>query len=177
MAKISLNKLGLHKLPPVEKDTFEFNGQQVEVIQYLPINDKLELIQTIVNSSFEDGEKFINPCKVNVYMYVEIILAYSNISLSEAQKKDLNKVYDAMCASNFIGYFRAHMDDREWDYVTNSVWEILGNIDKYKNSAMGILDTVSQDYSNLDLDATEIQQKLNDPDNMGLLRNVLEKLG
>jgi len=27
MAKLSLNKLGLHKMPAVEKETFEFNEQ------------------------------------------------------------------------------------------------------------------------------------------------------
>jgi len=27
MAKLSLNKLGLHKMPVVEKETFEFNEQ------------------------------------------------------------------------------------------------------------------------------------------------------
>lgn len=177
MAKLSLNKLGLHKMPTVEKETFKFNEQEIEVIQYLPINEKIDLIQRIVNASLDTEEKFINPCKVNVYMYVEIILAYSNITLTETQKKDLNKVYDAFCVSNFIGYFRAHMDDREWDYVTNSVWEILDNIVKYRNSALGIMETISQDYSNLDLDATEIQQKLADPDNMSLLKTVVDKLG
>lgn len=177
MAKLSLNKLGLHKIPVIEKETFKFNEQQIEVIQYLPINDKIDLIQRIVNASLDTDEKFINPCKVNVYMYVEIILAYTNITLTETQKKDLNKVYDAFCASNFIGYFRAHMDDREWDYVTNSVWEILDSMIKYRNSAVGILDTVSQDYSNLNLDATEIQEKLADPNSMSLLKAVVDKLG
>jgi len=42
---------------------------------------------------------------------------------------------------------------------------------------LGILDTVSQDYSNLDLDATEIQKKLADKDNLALVRDVLTKLG
>lgn len=177
MAKLSLNKLGLNKAPSIEKETFEFNEQQVEVIQYLPIDEKVALIQRIVNASFEADEKFINPCKVNVYMYVEIILAYSNISLTETQKKDLNKVYDAFCASNFIGYFRAHMNDREWDYITNSVWEILDNIVKYRNSALGILNIISKDYSSAELDVNKIIEQLNDPENLGFLKQVLNELG
>ena len=48
---------------------------------------------------------------------------------------------------------------------------------EYKNSVLGILESVSTDYSNLDLDATNIQQKLADPNNMALLRDVLSKLG
>lgn len=177
MAKVTFTKLGLNKLIPKDKEEFEFNEQKIEVVKYLPIDEKVNLIQRIVNSALTADEKFINPCKVNVYMYVEIVLAYTNITLTETQKKDLNKVYDAFCASNFIGYFRAHIDDREWDYITNSVWEILDNIVKYRNSALGIMETISQDYSNLDLDATEIQQKLADPNNMSLLKAVVNKLG
>lgn len=177
MAKLSLNKLGLHKMPVVEKETFKFNEQEIEVIQYLPVNDKIDLIQRIVNASLDTEEKFINPCKVNVYMYVEIVLAYTNITLTETQKKDLNKVYDALCASHFIGHFRAYMNESEWSYITNTVWDVLDSMIKYRNSAVGILDTISQDYSNLDLDATEIQEKLADPNNMSLLKAVVDKLG
>jgi hypothetical protein len=42
---------------------------------------------------------------------------------------------------------------------------------------MGILDIISQDYSNLNFDASAIQEKLADPENMALLRQVLDKLG
>lgn len=177
MAKVTFTKLGLNKLIPKDKEEFEFNKQKIEVIKYLPIDDKIDLIQRIVNNALTTDEKFINPCKVNVYLYVEMILAYTNITLTDTQKKDLNKVYDAFCGSGFLWVARAHISDKEWAYIENSVWEILDNIIKYNHSALGILDTVSQDYSNLDLDATEIQQKLADPNNMGLLKAVVDKLG
>ena len=42
---------------------------------------------------------------------------------------------------------------------------------------MGILDTISADYSNLDLDATKIQKKLADPNALALLKDVMANLG
>jgi hypothetical protein len=42
---------------------------------------------------------------------------------------------------------------------------------------MGILDNISTDYSNLNLDATEIQKKIGNPENITLLKDVLAKLG
>ena len=42
---------------------------------------------------------------------------------------------------------------------------------------MGILENISADYSSLDLEASKIQQKLADPNNMAFLKNVLTKLG
>ena len=45
------------------------------------------------------------------------------------------------------------------------------------NPIYGILDTVTADYSNLDFNASEIQSKLADPENMKLLKDILTKLG
>ena len=42
---------------------------------------------------------------------------------------------------------------------------------------MGILNTISKDYSNLELDATKISEKLSDEKNLGLLKEVVTKLG
>jgi hypothetical protein len=42
---------------------------------------------------------------------------------------------------------------------------------------LGILETIKTDYSDLNLDATEIQSKLADPENMELLKNILSRLG
>ena len=47
----------------------------------------------------------------------------------------------------------------------------------YYNSVYGILDNINKQYETMNLDATEIQKKLADPENMALLRDVLEKLG
>ena len=42
---------------------------------------------------------------------------------------------------------------------------------------MGILDQVSADYKDLNFDATAIQKKIADPQNLELLKGVMTKLG
>jgi hypothetical protein len=42
MAKVSFSKLGLSKNNTIKN--FEYNGQNIEVKQYLPINDKATLV-------------------------------------------------------------------------------------------------------------------------------------
>jgi hypothetical protein len=42
---------------------------------------------------------------------------------------------------------------------------------------MGVLETVSTDYSNLNLDAQNIQRALGDSENLTLLKDVITKLG
>jgi hypothetical protein len=42
---------------------------------------------------------------------------------------------------------------------------------------MGILETVSADYSNLNLDAAQLSAAMENKDNIALLRDILDKLG
>jgi hypothetical protein len=48
---------------------------------------------------------------------------------------------------------------------------------KYRNSVMGILDNISTDYSDLDLDITKLQEKIGNAENIEFLKNVMTKLG
>ena len=65
----------------------------------------------------------------------------------------------------------------EFDALMEGLWESIDSIYTYKNSAMGILDNMSADYSNLNFDAAAIQEKLGNGENVEFLKDVLSKLG
>jgi hypothetical protein len=71
----------------------------------------------------------------------------------------------------------AHINPKDWHDIQDNTWSVIKNLYDYKNSAMGILEMVSADYSNLNLDATNIQAALGDPENLTLLKEVVTKLG
>ena len=174
MAKVSLTKLGLKVNQDVKN--IEFNEQIIEVKQYLPINEKLELISSVINSS-ADENNFSNPVKENVFLTLEILYHYTNINFTDKQKEDPVKLYDLVVSSGLVNKVTDLIPEEELDEVINGVAQSVKAIYTYRNSALGILESISQDYSTLNLDATEIQQKLADPDNMALLKQVLTKLG
>ena len=64
MPKIGFTKLGLK--PNNEIQYIEFNEQTIEVKQYLPVEEKLELITKVLELS-HDSNNFSNPVKVSVY--------------------------------------------------------------------------------------------------------------
>ena len=174
MAKVSFTKLGLKKNEEV--GILHINGQDIEVKQYLPINEKLELISSVINSA-ADENNFSNPAKENVFLTLEILYHYTNINFTDKQKEDPVKLYDLVVSSGLVNKVTDLIPEEELDEVINGVAQSVKAIYTYKNSALGILESISQDYSALNLDATEIQQKLADPDNMALLKQVLTKLG
>ena len=174
MAKIGFTKLGLK--PNNKIVNIEFNEQIIEVKQYLPVEEKLELITNVLELS-HDSNNFSNPIKVQVYTALEIIDKYTNISFTEKQKENPTKLYDLLNGNGLLEKIIEVIPQIEYDEIIAGVYNTIDAVYTYQNSIMGILDTISTDYSNLNFDATEIQKKLGDPENMALLKQVLTKLG
>lgn len=174
MTKVSFAKLGIKTDSSIEK--IQFGEHIIEVKKYLPMQEKMEMIGNIINLS-ADENRFYNPMKLDIFTALEIMDNYTNISFTEKQKEDPAKLYDQLTTSGLYNKVLDVITAEEWYYVNNTLTETVQAIYNYQNSVMGILDTISQDYSNLNLEASAIQEKLADPENMTLLKSVLSKLG
>ena len=174
MAKVSFTKLGL-KINNATKSIMVAD-QEIEIKQYLPINDKLELISRVINSSAEDM-KFYNVGKMEIFLDLEILYTYTNINFTEKQKEDVCKLYDLVVSSGLLDEILDNIPKAEINFIHNTILNSVENIYKYQNSVMGILDAVSQDYSSLEFDATSLQQKMSNPENLALLKDVMTRLG
>ena len=175
MAKVAFTKLGLKRKDEVK--TVNINNNVIEVKQYLPVNDKLALISRVINLSHDSSNNFANPVQVEVIGTVEIIMAYTNLSFTEKQKEDYAKLYDLLEENGITKDLISAIPEDEYAFLIDGINDSIEAVYKYQNSILGILETVSQDYSNLELDATKIQEKMANPDNLAMLKDVLTKLG
>lgn len=175
MAKVAFTKLGLKRKDEVK--TVNINNNVIEVKQYLPINDKLALISRVINLSHDSSNNFANPVQVEVIGTIEIIMAYTNLSFTEKQKEDYAKLYDLLEENGITKDLISAIPEDEYAFLIDGINESIDAVYKYQNSILGILEAVSQDYSNLEFDAAKIQQQLADPDNLALLKGVMTKLG
>ena len=174
MSRVPFTKLGLKKIEDTK--TISICDQDVEVKQYLPINDKINIITNVIENSADDNN-FANPVKVEVFANLEIMYAYTNISFTDKQKENPTKLYDLLEENGIIAEVIAAIPENEYALLLGWIDETIEAFYTYRNSVMGIMEQISEDYSNLSLDATEIQQKLADPQNLELLKNVMTKLG
>lgn len=174
MAKVPFSKLGLKVDNTV--NTVTVGEQTFEVMRYLPFKNKIELVSRIINQSIDENN-FYNPMRVKLYTVLEVSEAYTNISFTAKQKEDPFKLYDLLNSTGLFDKIIAEIDPKDWYEIQAYTNEVINNIYNYRNSAMGILDVVSSDYSNLNLDAKNIQEALGDPENLTLLKDVLTKLG
>ena len=174
MAKIGLTKLGLTKNTDVSK--VEWNGEEIEVKQYLPIDDKLAMIAAILNSSIDDNG-YYNPAKIYVYTIINMLDYYTNINFTDKQKEDISKTYDLVASSGLSSNIFTAISPYEYQQIQGWIRELIDSIYAYKNSIVGMMELIKDDYSNIELDAEKIQETLGDKENLTLLRDVMEKLG
>lgn len=174
MAKLAFSKLGLKVNNEIK--TIEFNEQTIEVKQYLPVNDKLELISNVINASADDNN-FANPVKIAIFTTLEILYNYTNVTFTEKQKENPTKLFDLVISNGLVKEVVNAMNEAEYTDLISGIQRSVDAVYSYRNSVFGILDTITTDYNNLNLDALNIQQALADPENMDLLKQVLTKLG
>ena len=173
MAKLAFSKLGLKANNQVVN--INYNEQTIEVKQYISVNDKLKLISDIINNTV-DEHSFCNPVKVKVYLLIGIIENYTNISFTEKQKEDIVKLYDLIQSNGLFDKILAAIPDEEFNDLLNSTWDSVDAIYTYRNSVMGILDNVSADYDNVNVDVNKTIEQIKNLDH-SFLSEVMNKLG
>lgn len=174
MSKVTFTKLQLKKIEEVKE--FTYNEQIIQVKQYLPINDKLTLIGNVINAA-QDSMQYANPVKVEIFANLEILYNYTNISFTDKQKEDPAKLYDLLESNKIFEKVIELIPEEEYRFLINSIDECVDAVYGYVNSARGIMEGIVADYKDVDFQATEIEEKIKNPDNLELLRNVLTKLG
>lgn len=175
MAKIGFGSLKITKVDD-RVNTFTFNEKEIEVKRYLPFSDKLALIGNAINLA-ADGNRFANPMKIDMYLDLEIMFAYTNITFTDKQKEDLIKLYDMLASAGFFEAMYSVIAEDEASTIHYNAARIAENMYGQMNSVYGIMENIVSDYAEVDMEATNIQEKLANPENLTLLKNVMTKLG
>ena len=174
MAKVAYSKLNCKVNNDVKE--VKFNDQIIEVKQYIPIEEKLNIIANVLNNSVDDTG-YYNIVKVNTFTVLELIYNYTNISFTDKQKENPHKLYDAIVSSELNNVIFNEIPKLEIDYLYECIRDQIQAVYQYRNSVVGILDHVSNDYDNLNTGITTLQEKLSNGENIEFLKEVMAKLG
>ena len=167
-----MNKI--KSLPAVE---ISIDDQKVLVEQYLPLEEKVNLITSVIEQSGNGEEGFFNIVKLEAYYIIEMIRAYTNISFTEKQLEDTTKLYDAIRLNDVWAAVADAIPEAEREYIWNNILALAKEITTYNNSVLGVLKAVSNNRDALNFDVEEIMKNLNDPQALTLLKGMVEKTG
>lgn len=119
------------------------NNKEIEVLQYLPISDKIDLIQIALQKAEENG--IYNEMKLDVYFNLYLIYMYTNLEFTDEEKEDEFALYDELQSNNVIISVIGAMNKDEYDFL----WDYLNIMKKsnlkYKKSAAALIQSFIQD--------------------------------
>lgn len=151
MAKTTYSSLKLKVNNEVK--TFDFNGSIIEVLQYLPIDDKYTLINITLQES-KDGAIY-NPLKKDMYFHLNLVYMYSNITFTEKQREDESKLYDTLVSNGLLTQILENIPESEYETLYTYITEVEEDTLNYKNTISG---TIREIIDNLPIKADEMQQ-------------------
>ena len=174
MAKISFNKLT--PIKEVEDKVIKIGDQEVTVIQYLPINDKLSIVERVLGNAIDDTG-YLNPIRLEVFTNIEIIKTYTNISITDKMMENPTKVYDLMILNGILDKVIDAIPEDEYEDVFNAVIESGEHVVKYLDSFVGMMKTVTDSYKNTEMNVEKLMSDLGDPEKIGFVKDILDKIG
>ena len=101
----------------------------------------------------------------------------TKVYFTEKMKEDPFKLYDILVSTGIFTVIVDVIREKDWVEIQENVWSTIKNIYDYKNSVMGILESVKEDYNAVNLDMEDLKDKMANPEDLALLKDILAKLG
>ena len=121
----------------------DFNGNQFEVLQYLPIEDKYDLVMITLQKCYEEG--IYNPIKKDMYFHLYLVYMYTDISFTDRQKEDEEKLYNTLESNGIITEVIKNIPEEEYNKLFEYMDEIINMSLSYKSSAGALVSTFIND--------------------------------
>lgn len=169
MAKLAFTKISKVKSLPTQ--SYSFGEETIEVEQYLPLNDKITLIENVIELA-GDEVGFFNIVKLEAYYRIYMIKNYTNITFTEKQMEDITKLYDLIELNGIWEAVESMIPEKERTYIWNNILELAQRITDYNNSVLGVLKTVASDSKNNATDITGILEQFADSEYLETIKKI-----
>lgn len=121
----------------------DVNGKEVEVLQYLPMQDKIDLIEVALQKSLENG--IYNEMKLDMYFNLYIVYMYTNLEFTDEEREDEYKLYDELQSNDVITSIIGCMEEGEYDCLLDYLKTMQEAHEMYRGSAASLLQTFVED--------------------------------
>lgn len=143
MAKIALNKLNLNSNTNISK--INIGGQEVEVLNYLPIMEKVDVIDLAVQESING--RTCNPIMLDAIFHMNILLSYTNISLTPTQKKSMLETYDLLEKNGVITDILSVIPSEEYKELVEGLQTQVEKTERTLSSIVNVISEITDSIS------------------------------
>ena len=157
----------------IENKEITYDGQTFNVRSWIPMEDKLALIGNIINASIDDNT-FYNPARLHIFYVMNMVKEYTDIDFKEM---NIMYAYDLLDVSGLWDIIEKYIYENEINFIKQNIKETITNIYAYKNSVLGMIDAMNQKSEDLKVDGEALQKVIGDPENLTLVKQILDNLG
>lgn len=129
-------------------------GQNISVLQYLPIEEKNDLIAMTLQNSDEVG--FYNPVKLQMYLELYTVYLYTNLEFTDEEKANEVELYNILKGNGIIDAVINTIPSEEWNQVNIFYYDYLSKKEMYRGSIAGVLGDFVENLTNSAKNAAEI---------------------
>lgn len=141
MAKVTYASLKLKTNTDVI--SFDYNGNSIEVLQYLPIENKYDLVTVTAQNSLENG--VYNPVKLDMFFHLYLVYMYSNITFTEKQRENETKLYDTLKSTGLMDEILKNIPEVEYNALLQHLEEYVKVMGKYNKTVVSLFKSLIND--------------------------------
>lgn len=124
-------------------EIIEFNGSQIQVLKYLPLDEQYDLVMITLQKSFENG--IYNTVKLQKFLELNLVYSYTNIVFDEEDRADEAKLYDTLCKSGLMEKVLEVIGVDQILVYRAQLEEMVKTIMKYRNTFGAVLNSFIND--------------------------------
>ncbi len=150
---------------------------KLEVRDYLPIAEKTQFIQFVVNGALDENTGCFSPVRTYVYFAIALCKWYGNIEFDEEDLKNIEHTFDTLYTNLVIENISDAIDPIELNLTKKLVNDTIDDISRYNSSAAGIVRFMSTDAGNLDNQIGDILEKIKNREGLETLDDIKAVVG
>lgn len=160
MDKINISQFALPEAAqPIYRDA---NGVSYSIYKAVSVSEIIDGVQWVVNAILIGGPAFISYPLKEIMKNFGIIKIFTNIDVDTLPAETVYQIYDTLTVNGIFADVANFANGEQIDFYKKSVDETVKSIIEYKNSAAGIIDTLSANAK----ESTEAMQ-----DNLAFLQD------
>lgn len=180
---MAIERIKLANLGPIEEAPIEYlqiGDAVLQVKKYIPYEEMLDMIQWCIDYIINDRPFISAPLK-EIIKNLAILNFFTNIDTSFLTEyhdmKDIYEEYDLVYRHNVIDQIIPKIDEGQMKFFNETLDATLDSIMAYRNSAVGIIDALSQNAQRDTENMESAMSMINDPDQMEKLGKLLKFAG
>lgn len=150
----------------------------LKVANYLPIEDKGNLITFVVDMALDTTTGCFSPVRVETYFALAICRWYGDMVFDDDDIQiNVALTYDTLETNGIIDAIMNAIPKDELEFIQDLVKDTISDIARYNSSAAGIIQMMNQNASQLDTQITNILDSIKNGENLETLSVIKDMVG